>query len=81
MRNPRKSTTSQRFHDKRRYTIFRPGVDAKKAIQRAYYHVTERGLSEVVDADLSDYFTTIPHGAFSGLSACCPGSYRPRRPS
>jgi retron-type reverse transcriptase len=42
---------------------FRPGVDAKKAIQRAYYHVTERGLSEVVDADLSDYFSTIPHGS------------------
>jgi RNA-directed DNA polymerase len=42
---------------------FRPGVNAKMAIQRAYYHVTERGLSEVVDADLSDYFGTIPHGA------------------
>ena len=46
---------------------FRPGVDAKKAIRRAYYHVTERGLSEVVDADLSDYFSTIPHG---GLMRC-----------
>jgi group II intron reverse transcriptase/maturase len=33
------------------------------AIQKAYFHVTERGLSEVVDADLSDYFNTIPHGA------------------
>ena len=42
---------------------FRPGVSAKKAIQRAYYHVTERGLSEIVDADMSDYFDTIPHGA------------------
>lgn len=42
---------------------FRPGVDAKMAVRRAYYHVTQRGLSEVVDADLSDYFTTIPHGA------------------
>jgi RNA-directed DNA polymerase len=42
---------------------FRPGMDAKMAIRRAYYHVTERGLSEIVDADLSDYFTTIPHGA------------------
>lgn len=41
---------------------FRPGVDAKMAIRRAYFHVTERGLSEVVDADLSDYFNTIPHG-------------------
>jgi len=34
---------------------FRPGKSAKMAIQKAYYHVTERGLSEVVDADLSDY--------------------------
>ena len=42
---------------------FRPGVDAKMAIRRAYFHVTERGLREVVDADLSDYFNTIPHGA------------------
>ena len=42
---------------------FRPGRSAKMAIQKAYFHVTERGLSEVVDADLSDYFTTIPHGA------------------
>ncbi|MFO0805181.1 MAG: group II intron reverse transcriptase/maturase [Gemmataceae bacterium] len=41
---------------------FRPGIDAKLAIRRAYYHVTERGLREVVDADLSDYFNTIPHG-------------------
>jgi len=42
---------------------FRLGRSAKMAIQKAYYHVTERGLSEVVDADLSDYFNTIPHGA------------------
>lgn len=41
---------------------FRPNRDAKLAIRRAYYHVTERGLCEVVDADLSDYFNTIPHG-------------------
>ena len=41
---------------------FRPGVDAKMAVRRVHYHVTERGLKEVVDADLSDYFTTIPHG-------------------
>jgi group II intron reverse transcriptase/maturase len=32
------------------------------AVRRAYYHVAERGLREVVDADLSDYFNTIPHG-------------------
>ena len=42
---------------------FRPGRSAKMATQKAYFHVTERGLSEVVDADLSDYFNTIPHGA------------------
>ena len=42
---------------------FRPGKSAKMAIQKAYFHVTERGLSEVVDADLSDYFNTIPHSA------------------
>ena len=42
---------------------FRSGVDAKRAIRRAYYHVSQRGLREVVDADLSDYFNTIPHGA------------------
>lgn len=41
---------------------FRPGVDAKMAVRRVYFHVTERGLREVVDADLSAYFTTIPHG-------------------
>ena len=42
---------------------FRAGMDAKMAIRRAYFHVTERRLQEVVDADLSDYFNTIPHGA------------------
>lgn len=41
---------------------FRPGVDAKTAIRRVYYHLTDYGLREVVDADLSDYFNTIPHG-------------------
>ena len=41
---------------------FRAGVDAKMAIRRVYFHVTQRGLSEVVDGDLSDYFNTIPHG-------------------
>jgi group II intron reverse transcriptase/maturase len=41
---------------------FRTGVDAKMAIRRAYFHVTQRALFEVVDADLSDYFNTIPHG-------------------
>lgn len=41
---------------------FRPNLDAKLAIRRTFFHVTERGLSEVIDADLSDYFNTIPHG-------------------
>jgi RNA-directed DNA polymerase len=41
---------------------FRSGVDAKMALRRTYFHVTERALFEVVDADLSDYFNTIPHG-------------------
>jgi RNA-directed DNA polymerase len=40
---------------------FRPGVDAKMAVRRVYWHVTQQGRSEVVDADLRDYFTSIPH--------------------
>lgn len=40
---------------------FRPELDAKMAVRRAYFHITEHGRREVVDADLSDYFTTIPH--------------------
>lgn len=42
---------------------YRPKLDAKMAVRRVYFHVTERRLTEVVDADLKDYFTTIPHGA------------------
>jgi group II intron reverse transcriptase/maturase len=42
---------------------FRPQIDAKMAIRRTYFHITDRGLCEVVDADLSNYFNTIPHGA------------------
>lgn len=41
---------------------FRPRLDAKTAVRRVYYHVTEKGRRDVVDADLSDYFNTIPHG-------------------
>jgi RNA-directed DNA polymerase len=42
---------------------FRTGVDAKMAVRAAYFGVAQRGKLEVVDADLSDYFNTIPHGA------------------
>jgi hypothetical protein len=41
---------------------FRPGMDAKMAVRQAFWHVSDRGRSEVVDADLSDYFSSIPHG-------------------
>jgi RNA-directed DNA polymerase len=40
---------------------FRPGLDAKMALRRVYWHVTQHGRREVVDADLRDYFTSIPH--------------------
>lgn len=41
---------------------FRPNMDAKMAIRRAFWHITQNGRKEIVDADLSDYFSTIPHG-------------------
>lgn len=41
---------------------FRPRLDAKMAVRKVYYHVTKYGRTEVVDADLKDYFNTIPHG-------------------
>jgi group II intron reverse transcriptase/maturase len=41
---------------------FRPGVDAKMAVRRIYYHVTQCKRTGIVDADLQDYFTSIPHG-------------------
>lgn len=41
---------------------FRSGVDAKMALRRIHFGIAERGAREVVDADLSDYFNTIPHG-------------------
>ena len=41
---------------------FRPGLDAKMAVRRMFWHVKDRGRREVVDADLRDYFTSIPHG-------------------
>lgn len=41
---------------------FRPNMDAKMAVRRAYFHITQHNRRDIVDADLSDYFTTIPHG-------------------
>jgi RNA-directed DNA polymerase len=41
---------------------FRPKLDAKMAVRRAYWHITDAGRTEVVDADLRDYFGSIPHG-------------------
>jgi len=41
---------------------FRSGLDAKMAVRRMFWHVRDRGRREVVDADLRDYFTSIPHG-------------------
>ncbi len=40
---------------------FRSEVDAKMALRRIFWHVTQHGRREVVDADLRDYFTSIPH--------------------
>lgn len=42
---------------------FRPLVDAKMAIRRVYYHVTQFGRTEIIDADLKEYFTSLPHRA------------------
>jgi RNA-directed DNA polymerase len=47
---------------------FRPRLDAKMAVRRAYWHITDGGRTEVVDADLRDYFDH---------ASCCP----PREPS
>lgn len=41
---------------------FRKNRDAKAAIRRVYFHITQYRRKEIVDADLKDYFTTIPHG-------------------
>ena len=41
---------------------FRSGLDAKMAVRRTYFDIVEGGKREVADVDLSDYFTTIPHG-------------------
>lgn len=42
---------------------FRPRLDAKMAVRRVYRHVVKEGRRDIVDADLSDYFNMIPHGA------------------
>jgi RNA-directed DNA polymerase len=41
---------------------FRPRLDAKMAVRQAFWHINDHRRTEVVDADLSDYFTSIPHG-------------------
>jgi RNA-directed DNA polymerase len=41
---------------------FRKGLDAKMAVRRVFFHLTQNKRLEVVDGDLSDYFNTIPHG-------------------
>jgi len=41
---------------------FRPKLDAKMAVRQAFGHVSDHGRSEGADADLSDYFSSIPHG-------------------
>jgi RNA-directed DNA polymerase len=38
---------------------FRPGLDAKMALRRVYWHVTQHGRREVVDADLRDYLDAV----------------------
>jgi retron-type reverse transcriptase len=40
---------------------FRPNLDAKMAVRRAYSHITQSGRTDVVDVDLSKYFGSIPH--------------------
>lgn len=40
---------------------FRPGLDAKMAVRRAFFHISKERRTEVVDADLKDYFNAIPH--------------------
>jgi hypothetical protein len=53
---------------------FRPGLDAKMAVRMIHFGITQRGKREVVDADLSDYFNTIPHGdPGAALSLGSPG--------
>jgi len=41
---------------------FRRGRDAKRALRAVHHQLSREGRTEVVDADLADYFNTIPHG-------------------
>jgi group II intron reverse transcriptase/maturase len=41
---------------------FRKGRDARRAVRQVRFHLNKRGRTDVVDADLSNYFSTIPHG-------------------
>lgn len=41
---------------------FRVNMDAKAAIRHVYYHITDHHRTEIIDADLKDYFNSIPHG-------------------
>ena len=41
---------------------FRPGQEAKMAMRQVFWHVSQHGRTEVVDADLRDYSNAIPHG-------------------
>jgi len=42
---------------------FRPRKDAKMALRQVHQHLAQQGRTHIVDADLTDYFNTIPHGA------------------
>jgi len=41
---------------------FRKGRDARRAARQVRFHLNKQGRTDVVDADLSNYFNTIPHG-------------------
>ncbi len=41
---------------------FRRGLGAKMAVRRVFFHIRQHGRREVVDGDLRDYFSAIPHG-------------------
>ena len=54
------------------------GVDGE-ALRRIHFGIAERGAREVVDADFSDYFNTIPHGdllRYAPASSAYPTSSR-----